>query len=149
MTDSNGNEPLPFFELWERFLAWRIAILEWGLSPKQVFQELEPTEEEELEVGQFLTDERHRSIERLLINPDPDLRQAFTEPYRKFIDLLNKGNTNPEFWQVQLRPWLETFLSYAVATVPPNYRRNQLLLIPYEGLEPLKGCSPPENQFIH
>lgn len=147
MTNSNGNEPLPFPELWERFLAWRIAVLEWRLSPKQVFQELEPMEE--LEVGQFLTDERHRAIERLLLNPDSDLRQAFTEPYRDFINFLHEGNTDPEWWQGQIRPWLETFLSYAVATVPPNYRRNQLLLIPYEGLEPLKGCSPPENQLIH
>jgi len=136
-----------FAALWKVFLSWRVAVLEWGLSPKQVFAELEPREE--LELCQFLNDERHRVIERLLINPDPDIRQGFTETYREFIDLLHKVPPDADWWQEELRPWLETFLSYAVATVPPNYRRNQLLLIPYEGLEPLKGCSPPENQFIH
>lgn len=77
MTVSSADQPLPFPELWERFLAWRIAILEGNLSPKQVFQEVDP--KEELEIGQFLTDERHLALERLLLNPDPDLRLAFTK----------------------------------------------------------------------
>lgn len=147
MADLPNDRPLPFPELWERFLAWRFAILEWRLSPKQVFAELDP--KEDLEIFQFLTDERYRAIERLLINPDPDLRQAFTEPYRGFIDSFNEGGADPEWWEAHLRPWLQTFLSYAVAAVPPNYRRNQLLLIPYPGLEPFKGCAPAESQAIH
>ena len=105
-----------FAALWKVFLSWRVAVLEWGLSPKQVFEELQPREQ--LELCQFLNDERYRVIERLLINPDPEVRQGFTETYREFIELLHTVPPDADWWQEELRPWLETFLSYAVATVP-------------------------------
>ena len=143
MIDPSAIKNLSFAELWEVFLSWRIAALEWPLSPEVVFNEIEPTED--LEIFQFLTDERYRVIERLLLAPDKDLRQAFTEPYREFFDALHLGATDPEWWQGQLEPWLKTFLSYAVATVPPNYRRDQILLFPYDGLEPLKGRPPVQS----
>jgi hypothetical protein len=144
MTEATKFEQLPFEDLWEPFLAWRVAILEWGLSPQQVFDELDPPDPDY--EFQFVTDERIRAMERLLIKPDPDLRLAFTQPYRSPI--AGSREESEVQWDFYLRPWLEAFLAYAVATVPPNYRRKQLMLIPYAGLEPLKGCPPPASQRL-
>jgi hypothetical protein len=58
------------------FLQWRIAALEWPLSPKAVFDEVEPIDLDP--VFQALVDQRHLTMERLLRNPDPDLSVAFT-----------------------------------------------------------------------
>jgi hypothetical protein len=52
-----------------------------------------------------------------------------------------------EWWEPYITPWLRMFLSYAVAHVPPHYRRNQLLLFPYEGIEPFKGTPPVEGRL--
>src|SRR5262249_55451304 len=113
-----------FEELWAVFLGWRAAILDWPLSPRAVFQEIAPVED--LESLQFLTDERWRVIDHLLAKPDTALRDAFSAPYRQFIDALHDGHTHAEWWEGQITPWLRTFLSYAVDTVPPNYRRCQM-----------------------
>jgi hypothetical protein len=142
MIPPNDIENLRFSDLWEVFLAWRIAILEWPLSPKVVFDESDPIEVLE-PIFQPLSDERYRVIERLLLKPDQDLRKAFTPKYADFIDAMHGGKTKPDWWMGQLEPWLKTFLRYAISTVPPNYRRNQLLLIPYDGTEPFKGSPPP------
>ena len=145
---------MPFAELWQIFLHWRVAALEWPLSPKAVFDEVEPIEGLDL-IFQPLVDQRHIAIARLLANPDPDISLAFTTGYRGYLLAMDNKKLqgkwyerpDPEWWESHLRPWLRTFLSFAVACVPPNYRRNQLLLFPYDEIVPLKGTPPPESNL--
>jgi hypothetical protein len=154
--DSEDIKKMPFSELWEVFLQWRVAALEWPLSPKIVFEEVEPIEDLH-PIFQPLVDERHIAIERLLRNPDPDISLAFTERHRDFLlKMENKKldgewhqRPDAEWWEAHIIGWLRTFLSYAVEHVPPNYRRDQLLLFPYDGIEPLKGTPLPESKFAH
>jgi hypothetical protein len=54
-----------------------------------------------------------------------------------------------EWWEGHIVRWLRTFLSYAAEHVPPNYRRDQLLLFPYDGIEPLKGTPPVESKLAN
>jgi hypothetical protein len=141
-----------FRELWDVFLHWRVAALEWPLSPKVVFEEVEPVEDLH-PIFQPLVDQRWIAIERLLRNPDPDISLAFTEGYRHYLlGMDNKKldgewyeRPSAEWWEGHIDRWLRTFLSNAVAHVPPNYRTNQLLLFPYDGIEPLKGTPPVES----
>jgi len=147
---------LKFAQLWEVFLQWRVAALEWQLSPKIVFDEMDPKKELR-PIFQPLTDQRYIAIERLLQNPDPEVRLAFTEGYRDFLMALDSKKLDgewyerpdAEWWEQRIEPWLRTFLAYAVAYVPPNYRRNQILLFPYENIEPLKGTPRSPSAFLN
>lgn len=108
---------MPFPELWDVFLRWRVAILEWPLSPKVVFDEVEPIVDLH-SIFQFLVDQRHIAIERLLRNPDPDMSVAFTERYRGYLlSMDNKKldgewyeRPDAEWWQVHIHCWLRTSL---------------------------------------
>jgi hypothetical protein len=147
---------MTFAELWEVFLQWRVAALEWPLSPQVVFDEVEPIDLDP--IFQALVDQRHLTMERLLRNPDPDISLAFTQGYREYLLAMENKNAETdwwseesrlEWWQGHIYEWLKTFLSYAVAHVPPNYRRNQLLLFPYAGIEPLKGTPLAESKLAN
>jgi hypothetical protein len=122
---------LSFPELWEVFLQWRIAALEWPLSPKAVFDDVEPIDIDP--IFQALVDQRHLTMERLLRNPDPDLSLAFTPGYRDYLlSMENKKadagwwseQSRLEWWQGHIDRWLKTFLSYAVrpraSQLPPE-----------------------------
>jgi hypothetical protein len=125
-----------FPELWEVFLSWRSSIIEWGLAPKVVFDQVDPVEGLE-PIFQWLPDQRYLAIERLLRNPDPDMSLPFTDGYREFLlamanKMADAGWWSEDFrldwWANHIKPWLKTFLSDAVAHVPPNYRRNRYWL---------------------
>jgi hypothetical protein len=51
-------------------------------------------------------------MDRLLLNPDPDLRPASTDGRRALIaGLGEERGADPSRREFQLRPWLETFLA--------------------------------------
>jgi hypothetical protein len=95
LCEPNELDVMQFPEFWEIFWhgAWRF----WsGNCPRRrVFAEVDP--KEDLGIFQFLTDERYRVIERLLGNPDPDIRKGFTEPFRVLFGDLHGDNPDPEW----------------------------------------------------
>ncbi len=134
----------PFAELWPMFLNWRPALIEWGLSPRVALREVGLLEE--LGPLQYLNDEKHRALSRLVADPARPLASVFTEAFLDRAIRDEEGKIPEHALERYLEPLLRAYLRYAAEVVPPNYRKYQLLLFPYEGLEPLRGCPPPQGQ---